>query len=422
MMTVYFLIAGILACIIMSAFFSGSEMALSAANEIRLENLSEDGDRKAGATLKLVRNFDDILSTILIGNNLVNIASSSLVSVLFITVFGSDTWSWVGTVILTVVVIIFGETIPKITAKRNATKRAVSATPVISVLRVVFYPVTRIIVGLVHLLMLPFGGEKEEEEDPEESVEELQNIIETAEDEGILDSDDTELLQNAIDFAEVSASEAMTARVDVQAIDIEDDWQDILAFVENTPFSRIPVYESSIDNIIGIIHLNTFLQHLVDSEGKKFDLRPMLMEPCYVYKTMKLPSVLAQMRNAKQHLAIVTDEYSGTLGVITMEDVLEQVVGEIWDETDTVEDEVKVLSETSCEIDGDMPISEFFELEDMDEDSFEFESETVGGWTVEQFDRFPEEGESFEFRGIRITVLKMDGRRVDRVLAEKISG
>ena len=420
MMAVYLLTAGILACIIMSAFFSGSEMALSAANEIRLENLTESGDQKAARTLHLVRHFDDILSTILIGNNLVNIAASSLVSVLVITAFGTDRWSWVGTLILTIVVIIFGETIPKITAKRNATRTAISFTPAVSLLRIVFYPITWVIVGLVHLIMLPLGGEKEEEDDPEESVEELQNIIETAEDEGILDRDDTELLQNAIDFAEVSASEAMTARVDVQAIDIEDDWADILSFVENTPYSRIPVYESGIDNIIGIIHLNRFLQQLVDSDGKPFDLRPMLMEPCYVYKTMKLPSVLKQMRNAKQHLAIVTDEYSGTLGVITMEDVLEQVVGEIWDETDTVEDEVRVISETSCEIDGDMPISEFFELEGIDEDSFEFESETVGGWTVEQFDRFPEEGESFEFQGLRITVLKMDGRRVDRVLAEKI--
>lgn len=420
MMAVYLLTAGILACIIMSAFFSGSEMALSAANEIRLENLTEGGDKKAARTLHLVRHFDDILSTILIGNNLVNIAASSLVSVLVITAFGTDRWSWAGTLILTIVVIIFGETIPKITAKRNATRTAISFTPAVSLLRIVFYPVTWVIVGLVHLIMLPLGGEKEEEDDPEESVEELQNIIETAEDEGILDRDDTELLQNAIDFAEVSASEAMTARVDVQAIDIDDDWADILSFVENTPYSRIPVYESGIDNIIGIIHLNRFLQQLVDSDGKPFDLRPMLMEPCYVYKTMKLPSVLTQMRNAKQHLAIVTDEYSGTLGVITMEDVLEQVVGEIWDETDTVEDEVRVISETSCEIDGDMPISEFFELEGIDEDSFEFESETVGGWTVEQFDRFPEEGESFEFQGLRITVLKMDGRRVDRVLAEKI--
>lgn len=420
MMAVYLLTAGILACIIMSAFFSGSEMALSAANEIRLENLTEGGDKKAARTLHLVRHFDDILSTILIGNNLVNIAASSLVSVLVITAFGTDRWSWAGTLILTIVVIIFGETIPKITAKRNATRTAISFTPAVSLLRIVFYPVTWVIVGLVHLIMLPLGGEKEEEDDPEESVEELQNIIETAEDEGILDRDDTELLQNAIDFAEVSASEAMTARVDVQAIDIEDDWADILSFVENTPYSRIPVYESGIDNIIGIIHLNRFLQQLVDSDGKPFDLRPMLMEPCYVYKTMKLPSVLTQMRNAKQHLAIVTDEYSGTLGVITMEDVLEQVVGEIWDETDTVEDEVRVISETSCEIDGDMPISEFFELEGIDEDSFEFESETVGGWTVEQFDRFPEEGERFEFQGLRITVLKMDGRRVDRVLAEKI--
>jgi len=419
MITIYLLVAAILVCILLSAFFSSSEMAYSAANQIRLENMAEDGNKKAARALKLTQNYDNILSSILIGNNLVNIAASSLTSVLFILIVG-DRLSWIGTVVLTILVIIFGETIPKIVAKRTATRTAINFSGPVSFLNMLFTPVTWVVVGLVHLICLPFKGEKDSSNQSEESVEELQTIIETAEDEGILDSDDSELLHNAIDFAEISASEAMTARVDVQAMDIDDRWEVILDFVQNTTYSRIPVYKDSIDNVIGIIHINRFLQLLVDNEGKQFDITPILMKPCYVYKTMKLPSVLNQLKSAKQHLAIVTDEYSGTLGVITMEDVLEEVVGEIWDETDTVEDPVTEINENTWEMEGDLPISEFIELVGLDPISFDCESETVGGWTVEQFDRFPSEGESFRFGNLEVRVLKMDGRRVDRILVQKV--
>ena len=189
-----------------------------------------------------------------------------------------------------------------------------------------------------------------------------------------------QLLKSALEFSELSASEAMTARVDVDAIDIDDDWDDIIAEIEGSTHSRLPVYEDSIDNIIGFLYLNHFLKALTDDPHP--NIRAMLMEPLYVYKTIKLPQVLAELRHAKKHLAIVTDEYGGTLGVISLEDVLEQIVGEIWDETDEVETEVVEKAEGEYELDGDMTISDFLELVGLDEDDFECESDTVGGLSL----------------------------------------
>lgn len=248
-------------------------------------------------------------------------------------------------------------------------------------------------------------------------MEELQNIIDTAADESVLTAGRSELLRSALEFNEISASEAMTARVDVDAIDIDDDWEDILSEVENSKHSRLPVYEDSIDNVIGFLYLNHFLKALTDDPHP--DIRSMLMEPLYVYKTIKLPQVLAELRHAKKHLAIVTDEYGGTLGVISLEDVLEQIVGEIWDETDVVETEVVEKAEGEYELDGDMTISDFLELVGLDEDDFECESDTVGGWTLEMFERFPDEGDSFTYGDLTVTVLAMDKQRVDRVLVKK---
>ena len=424
--------AGILVCILLSAFFSGSEMAFSACNTVRLENISEEkskGWKNARTALNVAKHFDDSLSAILIGNNLVNIAASSLASVLLILVIGSDGYTWISTIVLTVLVIIFGETIPKIYCKKNATAVAMRFAKPISVLIFIFKPVIWIIVGLVKLLTL---GIRKEKEDTEESVEELQSIIETAEDEGIIDEDDSTLMQAAIDFADISASEVMTARVDVHAIDIDDSWSEIRKAIEESPYSRIPVYQDSIDNIIGILHLNTVLKALTDCEENTLfesgqeeacpiDLRALLMPPCFVYKTMKLPQVLNVLKNAKQHLAVVTDEYSGTLGIISMEDVLEQIVGEIYDETDEVEPDVVKKNDNEFEVDGDLSISEFVELAELDEDSFEAESETAGGWVVEKLGHFPVAGEEFESDGLQIKVLSMDGLRVEKLLVRIIN-
>ena len=332
-----------------------------------------------------------------------------------ILLLGSDRYAWAATAVLTVLVIIFGETIPKITAKKAANTLALRYAPAVRAMTVLLRPLIWLVVGLVHLLT---GGETSEEEpDGEEAVEELQSIIETAEDEEVLDEDQSELVQAAIDFSEISAMEVMTARVDVHAIDIEDDWDEIVSAVEASPYSRLPVYEGSVDNVIGVLYLNHFLKALTE-KGERTEIRKLLMQPCYVYKTMKLPAVLTALRKAKQHLAIVTDEYGGTLGVVSMEDVLEQIVGDIWDDTDEIEQEVVERAEGEYELDGDMNLYDFLELVGIPEEDFEAESETLGGWTVERFGDFPHKGDSIRYENVTVTVLAMDGRRVEKLLAK----
>ena len=414
-MNLVLVILGILTCVLLSGFFSGSEMAYSSCNQVRLENLRDDGSDRAGVALKLCEHYDDTLSAILIGNNLVNIAASSLGVVLVNVLTGGDGKTWLSTLIITVLVIIFGETIPKITAKKNANHLSLRNAYVLNFLRLLLKPLIWLVVALIRLLTFWMKGE--EDEDPDEAVEELQSIIETAEDEDVLDEDQSELVQAAIDFAEISASEVMTARVDVVAIDIDDDWEEILKVIEDAPFSRLPVYEGSIDNVIGVLYLNHFLKAMAD-DGHA-DIRSLLMPPCYVYKTMKLPAVLNALKRAKQHLAIVSDEYGGMLGVLSMEDVLEQIVGDIWDETDTVEEEVVERGTDEYEVDGDMTISDLLELCGIDEESFEAESETVGGFAVESFGAFPQPGDSFDYGDLNITVLSMDGRRVEKLLVRR---
>ena len=415
-MTVAAIVIGILICVFLSNFFSASEMAYSSCNQLRLENAAEEGAKSAKTALFISTHFDDALSTILIGNNLVNIASSSLAAVLVILLTGSDNRTWAATLGLTLVIIVFGETIPKITAKQNANRVAETHAYPVRFLMIILKPLVILTVGLVHLLTFWM---KADEADEDEAVEELQSLIETAEDEEVLDEEQSELVQAAIDFSEISAFEVMTARVDVEAIDIDDPWEEILLQVERSAYSRLPVYQDSIDQVVGVLYLNHFLKAVAD--GKR-EIRPLLMEPCFIYKTMKLPDVMAQLRHAKQHLAIVCDEYGGTLGVLSMEDVIEQIVGDIWDETDPVEDEIVRRDDDALELDGDMPITEFLELMELPEDEFEADSDTLGGWTIESFGgRFPEPGESFQFGGVNITVLSMEGRRVDRVLVKRDS-
>ena len=414
-MSTVLVFAGIFLCLCLSNFCSASEMAFSSCNVMRLENARDDGSKRAKIAVYITEHFDDALSAILIGNNLANIGASSLASVAVILVTGGDEYAWLATIILTVLVIIFGETMPKISAKKNANRTSLKNAYVVRAMMIIFYPLVWLVVSLIKLLTMGMKPEAADA-DSDEAVEELQSIIETAEDEDVLDEDQSELVQAAIDFSETSAFEVMTARVDVQAIDIEDDWDDILAIIEDAPFTRLPVYEGSIDNVIGILYLNHFLKAMAD-DGR-VDIRKLLMPPCYVYKTMKLPAVLNTLRKAKQHLAIVSDEYGGTLGVVSMEDVMEQIVGDIWDESDVVEHEVVQREKSEYELDGAMILSDFLELVGLNEDDVDAESNTVGGWTLEMFGSFPQEGDSFTYRNLTVTVLSMDGRRVERVLVK----
>jgi len=406
----------VLVFIMLSAFSSSAEMAFSSANRLRLENMGENGNRAAALACKIYDRYDDMLSSVLILNDLVNIGASSLVSIIALELAGdgdSTLVTTLGTICITILVIIFGETIPKIVAKKNANKTAIEYAYIVRGLMIILKPLVFVVVALIHLITKPLKGEKPADEQ-ETAVEELFSIIETVEDEGVIDEERSELLQAALDFSDVSASEVMTSRVDMISIDIDDDWQEILKTIDKSLYSRLPVYEDSIDNIIGILYLNHFFKAITGTE--KIDIRPLLIKPCYVYKTVRLPSVLAEMRKSRTHLAIVTDEYGGSMGVVTMEDVLEELVGDIWDETDEFEPEVIEHGKNLFELDGDMNISDFLEMIDRSEDSFETDSATVGGWTIEKFGRFPECGDSFEFENLTVTVLEVFGQRVEKVL------
>ncbi len=409
-------IVAFLLLLALSALFSASESAFSECNRLRIESAAESGKRSAATALKLLDRFDSTIDAILLGNSLANILAVSIACVACVETYGSTRWMWLYAVGALVLIVLFGEALPRLIAGKNANSLTLSLAKPVRALTIIVTPFSWTLGRLAKLLTLPMRGEEQPEGD-EAAVEELQSIIDTAEDESVLTEGRSELLKSALEFSELSASEAMTARVDVDAIDIDDDWDDIIAEIEGSTHSRLPVYEDSIDNIIGFLYLNHFLKALTDDPHP--DIRAMLMEPLYVYKTIKLPQVLAELRHAKKHLAIVTDEYGGTLGVISLEDVLEQIVGEIWDETDEVETEVVEKAEGEYELDGDMTISDFLELVGLDEDDFECESDTVGGWAIEMFGRFPEPGESFDYDGLTVTILAMDKQRVDKVLVHR---
>ena len=406
----YIYIIGIIVCIMCSAFFSASEMSFSACNKVRLEHESDNGNKKATLAFKIANKFDDAISAILVGNNLVNIAASSMGSIAVMMIL-SEQYAWVSTAVITILVVIFGETIPKISSKKNATNFAMKFAYPVRTLMIVLKPVTFIVVSLVNLItnMLP----DVEEEDTDAALEELHTMIDIAEDEDVLDEDASELVSAAIDFADIAASEVMTARVDIIAIDIDDPWEEILRTIDASPYSRIPVYEGSVDHVIGILSLNRFLKAMIDQD--KVEIRSLLLPTCYVYKTMRLPAVLSSLRNAQQHIAVVTDEYGGTLGVVSMEDVLEQLVGDLWDETDTVEKDIEKKGDGRYELDGDTPIYEFIELMRWKEDDFDYDSETVGGWCIEYNNGFPNVNSKFTFRDIEVTILEVSKRRVRRI-------
>lgn len=416
-MSISFYVIAVIVCVMLSAFFSASEMAFSSANRIRLGREAESGSKKSALAVRVLDHFDMTLSTILVGNNLVNVTSSALASIIVMLLLGKE-YAWLSTLVITVIVIIFGETIPKIIAQKNATRLAASFSYPIFGLDRILKPLTWLVVSLVDLLTGKLKGE--ERSDAELAVDELHTIIDTAEDEAVLDEDASELVSAAIDFGDIPVSDVMTARVDMLAIDIEDDWDRIKETIRNSPFSRLPVYRGSADDIIGILPINRFLRSMIDDSEP--DLMQLLTKPNYVYKTMKLPAVLYQLRSSRQHLAIVTDEYSGTLGVVSLEDVLEELVGEIWDETDTVEEEIVEQQKGLYELDGDTPVSELIDLMDWDEDAFDsdFDSETVGGWCMEMRDGFPHPGYTFDYLDARVKVEAMDERRVRKVRVERI--
>lgn len=397
-----------------SAFFSGSEIAFSSVNPIRLKNSKKDGESLALKTaLKIREDYENVLSTILVGNNMVNIASSSVGTLIVIGWWGDD-YAWTSTVIMTLLVLTFGEILPKVIAKQIPESFCIMAAIPIYVLSLILKPLTIVVKGIVSLSSKLW--KKSITDSEAVSEDDFENIIDIVEDEGVLDEEQCDLLQNALDFDDVLAYEIITHRVDMEAIDIRDPYEVNIKKCEESIYSRLPIYEDTTDNIIGILHLNHFYKSYVND--KKVNFREIMLPVNFVHKTMPLPQVLEKMKEKKCHMVVVLDEYGGTMGILTMEDVLEQLVGEIFDESDEIEREFVYIDDTHFEADGDMRVYDFFDEFDIDIDEnedFENDTATVGGWTLTKLDGEANEGDSFKYEHLEITVLKVDGFRIERI-------
>ena len=410
---------GIALLILVSAFFSGTEIAFASANPARLKSKRQQKDSLSlSIASKIVEDYENMLGAVLIGNNLANIAASSIATLIVMDLLGEG-YAWVATLVMTVLVLIFGEIIPKVLAKQFAEQFCTAVAIPIYVLSLILKPVTLIMTGLIGLLSKLWESSIA---DPDAvSEDDFENIIDIVEDEGVLDEEQCDLLQNALDFDTVLAYEVITPRVDMDAIDIRDPYETNIRKIEDYIYSRIPVYEDTPDNIIGILHLNHFYKEFV--KGERVNIRSLLLPVTYVHKTMPLPDVLEKMKETKSHMVVVLDEYGGTMGILTMEDVLEQLVGEIWDESDEIEREFVCIDDTHFEADGDMRIYDFFDEFDIDideDEDFETDSATVGGWTITMLDGEVNEGDSFTFENLRITVKKAEEYRVERIEVEKL--
>lgn len=403
----------IVGLLLLSAFFSASEIAYSSINKVRLETMQDEKSRRASTAYYIYLNYEKALATILVGNNLVNIAASTLATYLALELVGARGVS-LAALIMTLVVLIFGEITPKIIASKHSLAMALFASYPLRILMVVFSPVLLVTQPIVGLLRKKFKGEELDPEEQSEAVEEeLVSLLETVEHEGVIDEKRKNIISSAIDFAERSVGEILMPRVDIYAIDLDDEREEILEAIQASPYTRIPIYEKTIDNIVGILYLNHFYRKIIDEP--ELCIRDLLKPAIYFYKTTKLPAALEMLRQSQMHLGVVTDEYGANIGIVTIEDIMETLVGEIWDETDEVYDEIVKLSDSSYELDGDVSISDLLDLLDWDEEDFDFESDTLGGWCIEELQGYPQPGDSFDYENVRVKVLVMDNLRVDRV-------
>lgn len=395
----------IIGCIIMSAYFSATETAFSSLNRIRIKNMAEKGNKRAGLVLKLSENYDGLLSTILIGNNIVNIASASLATVIFVKLLGDEAGASISTVVTTIVVLIFGEVSPKSIAKESPEQFAMFSAPFLNAFMVLLTPVNYLFKQWKKLLSLLIRTSG----DSGITEEELLAIVEEAKQDGGIDEQEGSLIKSAIEFTELEAMDIATPRVDVTGIPVDADREEIAAVFGETGYSRLPVYKDKIDDIIGIIYQKDFYNQVYRGVcGVEAIVRSAL----YVAKSKKINVLLKELQKNKMHIAVVIDEFGGTMGIVTLEDILEELVGEIWDEHDVVVQEIEKISDQEYLVLGNTSVEKLFEELSAEE---EFESFTVSGWVMELAERIPEEGDVFYYENMTITVMKMKDRRVEQV-------
>ena len=395
------LILSLAVLVIFSAFFSATETAFTSLNRIRLRAKAEAGDRRAGRTLALAEDYDNLISTVLVGNNIVNILAATLSTVLFVQDLKLQNGAAVSTVVMTVVVLIFGEVSPKTVAKESAESFAMFSTPLLRLMMVILKPVTA-------LLALIQKGLKRFIRPTDEGIteEELVTMVEQAETEGGLDRHESELIRSAIEFGDMEVQEILTPRVDIVAVEDTDTVEDIAKAFAESGYSRLPVYHEDIDDIIGVIHEKDF--HAARYRGQE-DVASLAAPVLYTTGNTKISDLLRVLQRKKAHMVVVVDEYGGTEGLCTLEDIVEELVGEIWDEHDEVIEEFKKQPDGSYLIACHAALTDLYDLFAL---KGECEANTVSGWVMEQVGRIPEEGDRFQSDGLDVTVTKVDHRRV----------
>ena len=408
-MTVQIII--MLACVVLSAYFSATETAFSSLNKTRLKTIAEKGNKKAQLALNLSDNYDKLISTILIGNNIVNILLASLGTVVFVNLYG-DIGATISTAVVTVIVLIFGEISPKSIAKDCPERFAMFSSPMIKTLIFLFTPLNFLFSLWKKLISKVFNVQN----DTKMSQEELLMLVDEVEQDGSIDSDESDLLRNAIEFSDRKAEDILTHRVDIEAVSVDADKEEIAKAFSQTKFSRLPVYKDNIDNIIGVIHQKDFY---IGGGITQKPLEEIITSVLFVQESERLDDLLKMLQKHKTHVAVVLDEYGGTCGLVTMEDILEELVGEIWDEHDEIVEDYKQISDNHYIVDCTVNMEDFSEFFDV---NIETESISLSGWVMEQLGKIPEKDDSFTFENLTVKVIQIDSHRVVKVdVIKKIS-
>lgn len=391
-----------------SAFFSSAETALMTSNKLRMRNLADNGDKRAAKVLKVTENTDKMLSAILIGNNIVNLTASSISTALTLKIFGSKLVG-IATGILTFLILVFGEITPKNVASKNAEKMALSYIGVISFLVTLLTPVIFIVNTVAKFVISIFN--KNGDDNNAVTEEELRAMVEYSHEEGVIENEEKKMIVNVVDFGDTVAGDIMVPRVDMVMVDEKSSYEEILQVFREERYTRIPVYEETPDNVIGILNVKDFL--LIEDK-ENFVMKELLREPLYTYEHKKTSALMMDMRKTGANIVIVLDEYGITAGLITLEDMLEEIVGEIRDEFDADEDEgITKVSDLEYLIDGSTNLDDINDRIGLSLSSEEYES--IGGLIMEKLGRLPVEGEIINFDNIVLTVKKMDHARIEKV-------
>ena len=405
-----------------SAFFSGTEIAYTSLSKLKVKKEGETQTPTEKLVSFIYNRYDFALSTVLVGNNLVNIAATSVATVLAVKLTKSlpisdTTASSIVTVVMTVLILIIGEITPKMVARRISEPFAKMAAFPLLVLMILFFPIVLLTTGIVGLLSNLW--KKKDDQEVTITEEELENLLDTAEEEGVIDENETELLQSALEFTDMDAGDILTPRIDVVGFEINDPIDHILSVITENRFSRYPVYERTVDHVVGILYVKHLLRELINN--KDVSLQDLLLEPVFIPKSMHLHEIMNEFRSHRTHMVVVADEYGGIEGIVTMEDVLEELVGEIWDENDDIVNDWQQITENRFECSGDMNLSEFMSNLDLDEEALDTACATVGGWAVEMIGMMPVPFDSFDYEQYTVLVMQVDedNHRIDRLLILK---